>query len=134
MARKLGGTESTLALSFYVLVGPLLVSAGLLDSGSWIAPDVTGWVLFTSAGFCSVLVWIGLINGYRGAPPAVLAPLEYSALVGGAVAGYLIWDEVPGGQVVTGALIIVASGLFVVYRDLGARQSLTTNQQDRQPP
>jgi len=120
-ARKLGGTESTLALSFYVVVGPLLVSTGLLDSDSWIEPDTAGWVLFVGAGACSVLAWIGLVNGYRGAPPALLAPLEYTALVGGAIAGYLIWDEVPDNWVVVGALIIVASGLFVVYRDLNVR-------------
>ncbi len=120
-ARKLGGTESTLALSFYVVVGPLLVSAGLLDHESWIDPDTTGWVLFVGAGACSVLAWIGLVNGYRGAPPALLAPLEYTALVGGAIAGYLIWDEVPDNWVVVGALVIVASGLFVVYRDIGAK-------------
>ena len=122
IARKLGATESTLALSFYVLVGPLLVSAGLLDDASWIAPDATGWVLFASAGASSVLVWIGLVNGYRGAPPALLAPLEYTALVGGAIAGYVIWDEVPDRWVVLGALIIVASGLFVVYRDLRVKE------------
>lgn len=120
-ARKLGGTESTLALSFYVVVGPLLVSLGLLDSYSWVPPDVEGWMLFATAGFCSVLAWIGLVNGYRGAPPALLAPLEYMALVGGAIAGYLVWGEVPDRWVVTGTLIIVASGLFVVYRDLGSR-------------
>ena len=120
-ARKLGGTESTLALSFYVVVGPLLVSTGLLDSTSWIDPDTTGWVLFVGAGACSVIAWIGLVNGYRGAPPALLAPLEYTALVAGAFAGYLLWDEVPDNGVVIGALIIAASGLFVVYRDLNVR-------------
>lgn len=119
-ARKLGSTESTLSLSFYVVVGPLLVSVGLLDGDSWIDPDTTGWMLFAGAGLCSVLAWIGLVNGYRGAPPALLAPLEYTALVGGAIAGYLVWDEVPDNWVVAGALIIVASGLFVVYRDLGS--------------
>lgn len=120
-ARKLGSTESTLALSFYVVVGPLMVSVGLLDRDSWIDPDTAGWALFVGAGVCSVLAWIGLVNGYRGAPPALLAPLEYTALVGGAIAGYLIWDEVPDNWVVVGALIIIASGLFVVYRDLNVR-------------
>ena len=58
------------------------------------------------------------INGYRGAPTALLAPLEYTALIGGAIAGYLIWGEVPDRWVVIGALIIVFSGLYVVYREL----------------
>lgn len=117
-ARKLGATESTLSLSFYVVIGPLIVATAVLDGGSWIPPDFVGWTLFACAGIGSVLAWIGLVNGYRGAPPALLAPLEYTALVGGAIAGVVIWDEVPDRWVVLGAVIIVASGLFVVYRDL----------------
>ena len=70
-ARKLGATESTLSLSFYVVVGPLIVASATLDGGSWIPPDLVGWVLFGCAGLGSVLAWIGLVNGYRGAPPAM---------------------------------------------------------------
>lgn len=117
-ARKLSATESTLSLSFYVIVGPMVVSMGILDSETWLRPDMAGWILFLGAGVCSVLAWIGLVNGYRAASPALLAPFEYLALVGGAIAGFLIWDEVPDIWVVVGALIIVASGLFVVYRDV----------------
>lgn len=117
-ARKLTATESTLSLSFYVIAGPMVVSLAIIDSETWLNPDLTGWILFLGAGVCSVLAWIGLVNGYRAASPALLAPFEYLALVGGAIAGFLIWDEVPDIWVVVGALIIVASGLFVVYRDV----------------
>lgn len=116
-ARKLAKTETTLSLSFYVVVGPMLVSALLLDSDSWLSPDLAGWSLLIGAGTSSVLAWIGLVNGYRAASPALLAPLEYTALIGGAIAGYVIWKEVPDIWVAVGAAIIVASGLFVVYRN-----------------
>jgi len=56
------------------------------------------------------------MNGYRAVSPAHLAPLEYTALVAGAIAGYVIWDEVPDRWVVTGAVVIISSSLFVVYR------------------
>ncbi|MBT8131577.1 MAG: hypothetical protein KJO35_04850 [Gammaproteobacteria bacterium] len=49
--------------------------------------------------------------------PALLAPLEYTALIGGASVAYVVWDEVPDCWVVAGALNSVASGLFVVYRN-----------------
>ncbi len=119
-SRKLGTTESSYALSVYVIAGPLLVAMLKLSQTRWQAPDVYGWLLFLLAGSCSVIAWIGIIGGYRRASPAMLAPFEYTALVGGAIAGYLIWNEVPDRWVVTGALVIIASGLFVVYREIGA--------------
>lgn len=117
-ARHLGSTESFLSLAVYVVIGPLLVSVVFLDGSSWQTPDAAGWLLLAAAGACSVIAWIGFINGYRRASPALLAPLEYTALIGGAVAGYLIWDEVPDRWVVIGAATIIASGLYVVYREM----------------
>ena len=48
-----------------------VVSALKLSHAGWQAPDIDGWLLF------------------------LLAPFEYAPLVGGAIAGYLIWGEVP---------------------------------------
>ena len=122
--RFLGRTESTLALSLYVVVGPLLVSGLFIGSGSWTQPDAVGWALLVGAGVCSSIAWIGFINGYRSASPATLAPLEYLSLVGGAVAGYLFWNEIPDRWVVIGSLIVVVSGVFVVYRELRPRDEV----------
>lgn len=130
LARHLAATESTLSMSVYVVTGPLLFSAALLNDRSWATPDVSGWSLLIAAGLCSVVAWVGLINGYKSAPTALLAPFEYTALVGGAIAGYLIWDEVPDRSVVIGAMIIVSTGVFLVSdvsqrRQAQGRQSVT---------
>lgn len=118
-SRKLATTESSYALSVYVIAGPMVVSATMLDGTTWALPDTNGWILFTLAGACSVVTWTGIVGAYRRASPALLAPFEYTALVGGAIAGYLIWNEVPDRWTVLGATIIIASGLFVVYREIG---------------
>ncbi len=121
-ARKLSITETSFSLSVYVITGPLLFS-GLLLPGNWSAPTTSGWMLFLLAGVCSSVAWVGIIGGYRRASPAMLAPFEYTALIGGAIAGYYIWHEVPDRWVVTGALVIIGSGLFVVYRELSSALS-----------
>jgi drug/metabolite transporter (DMT)-like permease len=115
-------TESLLSLTVYVVAGPMIVAGGLMDSSNWLTPDFKGWLLFVTAGTCSVIAWIGLINGYRGSSPAILAPFEYVALIGGAIAGYLIWNEVPDRWVVIGGATIIASGLYVVYREVGLQK------------
>lgn len=121
-ARRLSGTESTLALSFWVIVGPLVVAAAIIDGNDWITPDATGWLLLVLAAAASVVAWFGFVNGYRAVSPATLAPLEYVAIVLGAIAGYVIWDEIPDRWVVLGALIIIASSVFVVYREQAAKR------------
>ena len=129
-ARHLGDTETTLSLSFYVVVGPLLVAMVFFNRDTWITPDLDGWLLVVCAAVCSIGAWVGFTNGYRAVSPATLAPLEYIALVGGAVAGYLIWDEVPDAWVIVGAAIIVASGLFVVYRGEAKKTGLAARSPD----
>ena len=118
-ARHLGQTESSFALAVYVIAGPMLLSGGLLSRGEWVAPDYGGWILFLAAGACSVVAWAGIIGGYRRASPAILSPFEYTALIGGGIAGYWIWGEVPDRWDIGGAAIIMASGLVVVYREIG---------------
>lgn len=118
-ARTLAETESSYTLSIYVVAGPIVIAGLLLGGGGWTAPDGTGWLLYAAAGACSVVAWLGLVAGYRRAPPSVLAPFEYTALVAGAIAGYLIWGEVADGRTIAGATIIVGSGLYVVYREVG---------------
>jgi len=117
-ARKLATTESSFSLSIYVVTGPLLISAFTLP-GNFTMPTASSWLLFVLAGLCSALAWVGVVGGYRRAPPALLAPFEYTALIGAAAAGYWIWGEVPDKWVITGGLIIIGSGLFIVYREVG---------------
>jgi drug/metabolite transporter (DMT)-like permease len=116
-------TESMLSLSVYIVAGPMIIAIGMMNADAWLTPDKKGWLLFIGAGICSVIAWIGFIRGYRSSSPALLAPFEYTALIGGAIAGYLIWDEVPDRWVVAGGATIIASGLYVVYREIGLRQS-----------
>ena len=117
-ARKLAGSESSFSLAVYVVVGPMIISAFLLD-GNFTLPDASGWFFFVLAGLCSALAWVGIIGGYRRAPPSILAPFEYTALIGAAAAGYWIWDEIPDRWVIAGGAIIIGSGLYIVHREVG---------------
>lgn len=121
-ARKLAATETTFSLSVYVIIGPLLISSFVLP-GNYTAPTGDAWLLFALAGLCSAGAWVGIVGGYRRAPPAVLAPFEYTAIIGAALAGYYIWGEVPDRFVILGGSLIIGSGLYVVYREVGGSVS-----------
>jgi drug/metabolite transporter (DMT)-like permease len=58
-----------------------------------------------------------LIIAHRLAPPALLAPFIYSQLVWAIILGYLVFADVPNGWTLVGAAVVVASGLFILYRE-----------------
>ncbi len=115
-ARKLNTTESTGALSFYLFLAPMLLGAVGAWS-NWRAPTPTGWMLFVLCGSFGGLAFLLMNAAFRHAQAAVLVPFDYTGLIWAAAAGFLIWGEVPARDTWIGAAIIIASGLFILYRE-----------------
>jgi drug/metabolite transporter (DMT)-like permease len=51
----------------------------------------------------------------------VLAPFIYTQLLWMLAAGYLIFGDVPDRWTLVGAAIVIASGLYLLYRERGPR-------------
>jgi drug/metabolite transporter (DMT)-like permease len=68
----------------------------------------------------AVLVGLGflaLVEGTRRGDVSFTAPFRYLAIPLAFVMGMLVWGHVPDRWVTLGSLIVVASGLFVFYRE-----------------
>ena len=58
-----------------------------------------------------------LILAYRRATASVLAPFSYVQLLSSATMGYLVFGALPDAVAFVGAGVIIASGLYIVYRE-----------------
>jgi drug/metabolite transporter (DMT)-like permease len=58
-----------------------------------------------------------LISGHRLAPAAVLSPFVYTQLIWVVILGYLVFDHVPNSWTMAGAVIVISSGLYLLYRE-----------------
>jgi drug/metabolite transporter (DMT)-like permease len=58
-----------------------------------------------------------LIRGHRLAPASVLAPFIYTQLVWTTTLGFLVFGDVPHRWTIVGGLIVVGSGLYLLYRE-----------------
>lgn len=67
--------------------------------------------LFLMSGFFSI------ISAMRVGEVGVVTPFRYSVLIFAVVLGYLIFDEWPNALTITGSVIVVASGLYTLYRE-----------------
>jgi len=58
-----------------------------------------------------------LIEAFRHAEAAMVAPFKYSSLLWGLVLGFAVWGEWPDGWALGGAVLVVASGLYIWWRE-----------------
>ncbi|WP_084397739.1 DMT family transporter [Henriciella aquimarina] len=78
-------------------------------------PALSALPLFALLGLLGYSVWFLMTLAYARAPAQQLAPLEYTALIWGAVFGLVFFDELPGWRLWAGAAIIIASCLIVAF-------------------
>lgn len=74
----------------------------------------------------AMLIGIGLVGGagqlaltaaLRFAPVSAVVPMDYSSLIWATLYGYFLFGVLPGPWTWIGAPIIVASGLYIVWRE-----------------
>ena len=64
-----------------------------------------------------------LIAAHRLAPAAVLSPFIYTEIVLVTATGFLVFGDVPNRSTLTGAAIVVASGLYILHRERAVRRT-----------
>lgn len=120
LTRRLAREDSTESQSLYA---PLIIAVAMLPAGiiAWRAvPDLLHWGLLLATGMFGGLGHWFLVKAHERAPAAVLAPFVYSQLLWMTLLGYLVFGDVPGRSTILGALVIVASGLYLIHGETRA--------------
>ena len=119
-ARFVDSGESVWTLLLY-LTGAGAVLSAVLVPFFWqtVRPEdlwlFAGIALFGTAGMTL------MTQAFRLAPAAVVAPLDYTALIWATGLGWLFWNEVPDSVTFVGAGIIILSGIFTILRERAAQ-------------
>ena len=114
VTRRLVGVDNSGVTLVWTAVTGLVMMLSALPA--FLAPLT--WRL---AGFCmavgvvaSSAQWLAVL-AYRHARASVLAPLSYAQLIWSSVLGLLVFGAVPDQWTLVGAVIIAASGLYIVH-------------------
>jgi drug/metabolite transporter (DMT)-like permease len=114
--RILTRTDTTASVVVWTISLMTLISATIaLPHWVGLQPQHYHWLVLLG-----VLAAIGsyfLTEAFRSAPAAVVAPLEYTALLWGIIIDRLIWHVLPSARVCAGGAIVIASGLYLVWRE-----------------
>ena len=135
LTRKLAKTKAS-AMAFYIQItfvlfcgiSGLIVGSGQFVDGiehpslvfllrAWIVPSAADMSYFVLIGILATGVGYCLSQAYRSAPAATVAPFEYVLLPMSIVWGWVIFADWPGLPVWFGSAIIIAAGLYVIWRE-----------------
>jgi drug/metabolite transporter (DMT)-like permease len=117
ITRLLSHTDSNETQLFYGnFIGTLATSATVWFV--WITPEslVIIALMVLIGAFGSVGHYL-LIAAHRLAPASLISPFMYTQLVWAVILGYLIFNDLPSTWTLTGASIVIASGLYLVNRE-----------------
>jgi S-adenosylmethionine uptake transporter len=114
ITRKLRGIH-WLPLVLWQFVGGGLIGAATVP-WVWTTPSLFDLGLMFLLGIVAMVCFIFIVRALSLARAAVLAPLQYSAILWAAIMGWLIWRDVPTLPIVVGNAIIIGSGLYVAAR------------------
>ena len=104
-----------LQLVLWQFVGSGLIGAATVP-WAWTTPPLFDLGLMFLVGVVSMTCFIFIVRALALARAAVLAPLQYSAIVWAAIMGWLVWRDAPTVPIIVGNAIIIGSGLFVAAR------------------
>src|SRR5438445_167319 len=114
--RRLTDTETTSSIVLYFSL--VCAAGGLLTLPfGWVVPSAWEFAVLAAIGLLGGLGHLVLTESYRYAPASVIAPYDYTAILFAFLLGYVMFGEVPTSLVVVGAAIVVAAGLFVLWRE-----------------
>jgi drug/metabolite transporter (DMT)-like permease len=111
--RFLSRTHASIALVFWYL---LLVAIGsaALGARDWLPLQPQDWWYFAGIGIAGTLGQLWITEAFSCAPPSVVGPFEYTAILWAFAIDRVVWSTSPALMLVIGALVVIGSGIFII--------------------
>ena len=113
--RTLAGQDNAAGILFYAMVAVTLSGTATIPVG-WVVPDLGDWYLFLITGFVICIAQFLMILAFGYAEASALAPFKYFSLIWGVSIGFMVWGDVPDAWTMTGSMLIIGSGLYILHR------------------
>lgn len=113
--RSLRGTPDT-SLVFWQMVGAV-VAGFVTVPFQWAPVSTPDLALLSLLGVVAMLAHVFVNRALKLSDAATVAPLQYTLLFWAIVFGWMIFGDVPRPAMLVGAGFIVASGLFIFFRE-----------------
>ena len=109
-------TDSSISIIFYYSLA-LFITSIIFFPHNFLFPSLIDLIPLFSLGIMGSLGHYFMSQAAKRAETAVITPFEYSAFLWVIILGYLFLNEIPTSTILAGGLIIVTSGIYIIYRE-----------------
>ena len=98
----------------------ILLAIGRITGNETLDPVMPGGIAMLhllGVGVSAATAGMLSVYAYRAVPASTLAPLQYLEIVSATILGWLVFDNFPNALKWVGILIIIASGLYIIWRE-----------------
>jgi drug/metabolite transporter (DMT)-like permease len=119
VVKKLTATESPLTIVFYTYV--YMAAVAVVPAWmTWSTPSATDLLLVALVALFSTLGQTCMVHGLRAAETTAVTPFEYTRILYAFAFGYFLFGEVPAASTWVGGSVIIASTLYIAFRNAAA--------------
>lgn len=119
MTRAIRDKDNPATTTFYsTALGALILSVLVIFYWKTLSPFQ--WSLMVMMGAAGAIGHFMLVKAFHSAEASVLAPFTYSQVVAAIAWGFIVFSDVPSLWTLTGASVVVGSGLYIWYRETRA--------------
>jgi drug/metabolite transporter (DMT)-like permease len=119
--RGMTATESALTLTMYQMVLLTAVYILLLPFG-FVTPTLFDGAAMLFNGIANAIGQYWWTRALHLAPTSAVVPFQYLSLVWALLLGLVIWGDLPTIHLLIGSAVVVASGLFLLWRETKPRR------------
>ena len=125
IVRKIGREERSVVLILYPMMANVVLMGSVMPF-VYVPLPGQDLALLAVIALLALLGTTCLIYAYRFATAATVAPMQYSQIIWAGAFGALLFDEGLDLATLLGTGIIIASGLYIVFREERGGRSTTT--------
>jgi drug/metabolite transporter (DMT)-like permease len=116
LVRRLSNSETPLMiLTMFALFSTLFLVAPAIWFWRW--PSPLGWALAVGVALTATLGQYFWVQAFASGEMSAVAPFDYLRLPFAVFVGWMIWGEMPVIWTYVGAAIVIASALYIAYRE-----------------
>lgn len=124
-SRKLSADVPSSRIALMSAVGVTLFAGGgsMVLQEHWVATNAIETLLIFGAAVSLMIGYVTAVSGMRSGEIGFVAPFRYTSLLVALILGFVLFNEWPDALTMLGASIVVATGLFTIYREQKTSQS-----------